>query len=54
MALANPRQEREFAQCEELRNNIRSRRLREAEMNAGERADLERLAAAFEQRCRGQ
>ncbi len=54
VALAKARQEREFAQCVELRNNIRSRRLREAEMNAGERADLERLAAAFEQRCRGQ
>lgn len=47
------RQQREFAQCVELRNNLRTRRARQAEMTAGERADLERLAAAFEQRCRG-
>ncbi|MGM9485299.1 DUF4124 domain-containing protein [Roseateles sp. NT4] len=47
------RQEREFAQCVELRNNLRSRRAREAEMTAGERADLQRLSAAFDQRCRG-
>ena len=46
------RQQREFAQCVELRNNLRMRRARQAEMTAGERADLERLAAAFEQRCR--
>lgn len=46
------RQQREFAQCVELRNNLRARRARQAEMTAGERADLERLAAAFEQRCR--
>lgn len=53
LAEAKARQEREFAQCVELRNNIRTRRAREAEMTAGERGDLERLAAAFEQRCRG-
>lgn len=53
LAEAKARQEREFAQCVELRNNIRARRAREAEMTAGERADLERLASAFEQRCRG-
>jgi hypothetical protein len=53
LAEAKARQEREFAQCVELRNNIRIRRAREAEMTAGERADLERLASAFEQRCRG-
>jgi hypothetical protein len=47
------RQQREFAQCVELRNNLRARRARQAEMTAGERADLERLSAAFEQRCRG-
>lgn len=52
VAQAKARQEREFAQCVELRNNLRIRRLREAEMNAGERADLERLSAAFDQRCR--
>lgn len=53
MAEAKARQQREFAQCVELRNNLRLRRARQAEMTAGERADLERLAAAFEQRCRG-
>lgn len=53
LAQAKARQEREFAQCVELRNNIRTRRLREGEMNAGERADLERLVVAFDQRCRG-
>jgi membrane fusion protein (multidrug efflux system) len=53
VAQAKARQEREFAQCVELRNNLRVRRARQAEMTAGERADLERLAAAFEQRCRG-
>ena len=46
------RQRREFAQCVELRNNLSARRARQAEMNAGERADLERLSAAFDQRCR--
>lgn len=53
LAEAKARQQREFTQCVELRNNLRARRLREAEMNAGERADLERLSAAFDQRCRG-
>ncbi|WP_457442601.1 DUF4124 domain-containing protein [Roseateles sp. P5_E4] len=53
LAQAKARQEREFAQCVELRNSLRARRAREAEMTAGERGDLERLAAAFEQRCRG-
>lgn len=52
LAEAQARQQREFAQCVELRNNLRARRARQAEMTAGERADLERLAAAFEQRCR--
>ncbi|MDR7269924.1 uncharacterized protein YaiL (DUF2058 family) [Pelomonas saccharophila] len=47
------RQRLEFSQCVELRNNLRARRARQAEMNAGERADLERLSAAFDQRCRG-
>jgi len=49
---AKARRDREFAQCVELRENIRSRRQREAAMTAGERGDLERLVAAFEQRCR--
>jgi len=53
LAEAKARQELEFAQCVELRNNLRARRARQAEMTAGERADLQRLAAAFEQRCRG-
>ncbi|KQV53457.1 hypothetical protein ASC95_12035 [Pelomonas sp. Root1217] len=53
LAEAKARQEREFAQCVELRTSLRARRAREAEMTAGERADLERLSAAFEQRCRG-
>lgn len=54
LAEAKARQQREFAQCVELRNNLRARRARQAEMTAGERADLERLASAFEQRCRSQ
>jgi hypothetical protein len=53
LAEAKVRQQREFAQCVELRNNLRARRARQAELTAGERADLERLEAAFEQRCRG-
>lgn len=53
LAETKARQQREFAQCVELRNNLRARRARQAEMTAGERADLERLAAAFDQRCRG-
>lgn len=53
MADAKARRDREFAQCVELRESIRTRRLRAASMTAGEHADLERLAAAFEERCRG-
>lgn len=53
LAEAKARQQREFTQCVELRNNLRARRAREAEMTPGERGDLERLEAAFDQRCRG-
>lgn len=53
LAETKARQDLEFAQCVELRNNLRARRQRQDSMTAGERADLERLSAAFEQRCRG-
>lgn len=52
-AEAKAQRERDFAQCVELRDNIRKRRERVASMTAGERGDLQRLEAAFEQRCRG-
>ncbi len=49
---ARVRRERDVEQCAELRESLRLRRLREAQLTPGERGDLQRLSATYEQRCR--
>ncbi|PTT87650.1 hypothetical protein DBR42_11280 [Pelomonas sp. HMWF004] len=49
---ARARRERDVEQCAELRESLRLRRQRESQLTPGERGDLQRLAATYEQRCR--